>query len=284
MGNQHFRLESLPPHLRVQAERQLGVSNTSTVLSSPEDKSKTRHIVFPIPGSTPPEGYQEPRRRRGGMYKANTQAGLGNAPQPPIVPSPDGFKSIAEMRAEKKASRKRKYLTPDMAHTLVKSCVVSPDGNEVKFILGVDPAMLATAQQKGAFVGKDNRVHFFTKAKVAKAQKTLILALRPFAPNCSKWGNVPVALNLDFCFPFQKTSSRKSIVNYTYHTQRPDSDNIFKEIGDAMTEAGFWEDDSVIADLHLRKFRVVIEPRIEITIRKLPTVCKINDLFGSQEL
>ena len=217
------------------------------------------------------------------MYKANTQAGQGNAPQTPIVPSPDGFKSIAEMRAEKKASKKRKYLTPDMAKTLVKSCKVSDDGNEVKFILGCSPYMLPTAQQrKVAVIAGQPRI--YKPAKIGKAEKTITLALRPYAKHFESWKGLPFSVDIDFCYEYQKGTPKKSQIDYLYNISRSDLDNLNKGFQDAMTEAGFWEDDSVIADLHLRKFRVVLEPRIEITIRKLPTVCKINDLFGSQEL
>ena len=279
MGNQHFRLESLPPHLRVQAERQLGVSNPSNVLSSPEDKSKTGHIVFPIPGSTPPEGYQETRRRRGGMYKANTQAGLGNAPQPPIVPSPDGFKSIAEMRAEKKASRKRKYLTPDMANGLVKSCVVSQDGNEVRFVLGCSPYMFPTAQEKKiAMIG--NRPRLYKAPKVQKAEKTIMLAMAPYAHHFSEWKNCPIGVWIDFCYEYPSSTPKKDLVDYRYSLQKNDLDNSTKGLLDALTAAGFWDDDNKIAELHLRKFRVCTEPRIEIIIRKLPPLVREADLMG----
>lgn len=180
---------------------------------------------------------------------------------------------------EKKAVKRRKTLTPDMAGSLVKSCETSPDGNEVRIVLNIDSYQLPTAQQKGAFVGKDNRVHFFTKAKIAKAQKTLILALSPVAYHCSQWGKTPISLSIEFCFPFPKTTSKKHLVNYTYHVQRPDLDNIYKDFGDAMTEAGFWDDDSQIAELVLRKFRVTENPRIVISVRKLSVGVKDQELF-----
>ena len=185
------------------------------------------------------------------------------------------------MRAEKKASRKRKYLTPDMSGTLVKSCKVSDDGTEVKFVLGVDPYMLSTAQQKGAFVGKDGRVHFFTKSKVAKAEQTLIKALSPHAKYFTEWSGSPIHLSIDFCFSFTKSISKKRIVDFTYHISRPDLDNITKAFLDSLTQSKFWADDSLIADLHLRKFRTSTTPRVELTIRKLPKVSTCNDMFGN---
>ena len=140
--------------------------------------------------------------------------------------------------------------------------------------------MLPTAQQKGAFVGKDGRVHFFTKAKVAKSEKTLIKAFSPYADRFSSWGNFPISVHIDFCFPFTKSSTKKSIIDFTYHTSRADIDNLAKGVLDSLTQSKFWEDDSLIADLHLRKFRTTTEPRTILTIRKLPRVAAFNDMFG----
>ena len=265
----HWTLDSLPPHLREQAARKLGLT------SSPSSQN-----VFVVPDSTPPEGSQVPRRRRGGIYKANTLDTTSNATQALPAPSPAGFKSIAEMRAEKKAKKRRKTLTPDMAGSLVKSCEVSPDGNEVRIILNIDSYQLPTAQQKGAFVGKDNRVHFFTKAKVAKSEKALIKALSPYADLISRWGEVPIALEVVFCFPFPKSTPKKDIIHFAYHKSRPDVDNLVKGLLDSLTQSAFWKDDSLIADLHLQKYRVVTEPSITITILKLDDMNNSNSLFS----
>ena len=293
MRDLHWTLDSLPPHLRAQAERQLGNTPTSSpnrldatassVVSSSPSLAPSKSKVFAIPNSTPPNGAQNAPRRRGGVFKANTLFASKNEPQALPEPSPAGFMSIAEMRAEKKASRKRKYLTPDMANTLVKSCETSPDGTEVRIVLGVDPYMVPTAQQKGAFVGKDNRVHFFTKAKVAKSEKALIKALSPLAHHFEGWGNAPRMLLMDFCFPFPKSTPKKEMVHYTYHSERPDLDNMCKGVLDSLTQSKFWEDDNVISELHLRKFRVLTDPKVVITVRKLHKVAAGADMFNGKK-
>ena len=87
-----------------------------------------------------------------------------------------------------KPRQKKKTLTPDMAENLVKSVKVSDDGNQITILLALDPSSVPTAQQKGAFVGKDHKVHFFTKGKVAKAGKALAKALEPYAKFTASWG------------------------------------------------------------------------------------------------
>ena len=183
------------------------------------------------------------------------------------------------MRAEKKASRKRKYLTPDMAKGLVKSCKVSEDGNEVKFVLGCSPYMMPTAQlKKIAVIGGHPRI--YKQPKVQKAEKTITLAMQPYAHYFAGWEGHPYGVYMDFCYEYPKGTPKKDLIDYQYSVSKNDLDNSEKGLSDALTAAGFWHDDSEIAELHLRKFRVITEPKIILTIRKLPKVLQDNDLLG----
>lgn len=268
----HWTLDCLPPHLRAQAARKLGLDQPA---SAPVQSTN----VFVVPNSTPPEGSQQPRRRRGGLYKANTLSNAQNAPQTLPAPSPAGFKSIAEARVEKKAVKRRKTLTPDMAGSLVKSCKTSPDGNEVRFVLGCSPYMVPTAQEKKiAMIG--NRPRLYKAPKVQKAEKTIMLAMAPYAHHFSEWKNCPIGVWIDFCYEYPSSTPKKDLVDFRYSLQKNDLDNSNKGFQDALTAAGFWEDDNKIAELHLRKFRVCTEPRIEIIIRKLPPIVREADLMG----
>lgn len=166
-------------------------------------------------------------------------------------------------------SRKKKTLTPDMADDLVKSIKVSNDGNEVRIILGLQPGMLGTAQQKGAFVGKDGRVHFFTKAKIAKAEKTLRNALSPHAHYSRGWGDVPIEVVFDYFFPYPSGTPKKHQHRIGPMNERPDASNITKGVCDAMTEAGFWPDDSFINTETSRKRRTTGPSCVRITITNL---------------
>lgn len=289
MRDLHWTLESLPPNLRAQAERQLGNTPTSSpnrldatassVVSSSPSLAPTKSKVFAIPNSTPPNGAQNPPRRRGGVFKANTLFASKNAPQALPEPSPAGYKSIAEMRAEKKAVKRRKTLTPDMAGSLVKSCKTSPDGNEVRFVLDCSPYMVPTAQEKKiAMIG--NRPRLYKAPKVQKAEKTIMLAMAPYAHHFSEWKDCPIGVWIDFCYEYPSNTPKKDLVDFRYSLQKNDLDNSNKGFQDALTAAGFWDDDNKIAELHLRKFRVCTEPRIEIIIRKLPLIVREADLMG----
>ena len=166
-------------------------------------------------------------------------------------------------------SRKKKTLTPDMADNLVKSVNVSDDGNEVKILLDLNPSMTSTAQQKGAFVGKDGKVHFFTKAKIAKAEKTLKLALSPYAELSRRWGNVPIEVVFDYFFAYASGTPKRDRHRIGPMNERPDASNITKGICDAMTDAGFWPDDSFINTETSRKRRTTGPACIKITITNL---------------
>lgn len=276
--NKYWTLECLPPHLRAQAARKLGLDTPEEVPAPPAANPK----VFAVPDSTPREGSQKPPRRRGGLYKANTLTGSQNAPQTLPDPTPAGFKSIAEEREEKKAKKRRKTLTPDMAKGLVKSCEVSPDGDEVRFVLGCSPYMIPTAQEKKiAMIG--NRPRLYKAPKVQKAEKTIMLAMTPYAHHFKDWTGSPIGVWIDFCYEYPSGTPKKDLVDFRYSLQKSDLDNLFKGTGDALTDAGFWEDDNKIAELHLRKFRVITEPRIVITIRRLPHVAAGSDLLTKKK-
>lgn len=176
---------------------------------------------------------------------------------------------------------KKKTLTPDMAADLVKSVKVSEDGNEVKIVMALNPGITGTAQQKGAFVGKDGRVHFFTKAKIAKAEKTLRLALSPHAHYSRQWGEVPIEVVFDYYFPYPSGTPKKDMHKIGPMNQRPDASNITKGICDAMTEAGFWPDDSFINTETSRKRRTTGPSCTKITITNLQP--KFEALYRATE-
>lgn len=225
-------LDQLPPHLREQAERKLGLSASQQIL--PIQQSN-------LPVNKPHE------------------ATLIKAPPPDT--------------ATKTVRKQRKTLTPDQADSIVKAVKVSEDGNEVKFVLSVDPHTCSTAQQKGAmaFIGKDGKAHtrFYTKAKIAKAEKTFTLAFQPYANLTRKWGRVPYEVEFLYYFGYPSGTPKKDIHKIGPMLERPDASNITKGIADALTEAGMWEDDSLIANEISRKRRTTQTPCIVIKIRNL---------------
>lgn len=175
----------------------------------------------------------------------------------------------ADINKHKIPARRKATLTPADAPSLVRTVKVSPDKNDIRIVLAIDPATIPTAQGKGAFVDKSGRVHFFTKPKQRKAEKAFEVALLPYAHLSRSWGNVPVEVELDMYFNYPSGTPKKHLHKIGPHTQRPDVDNIAKGNLDAMTRAGYWMDDSYINTLILRKRRTTGQACIVIKIVNL---------------
>lgn len=126
-----------------------------------------------------------------------------------------------------------------------------------------------TAQQKGAYIrpgknGGKGHIQFFTKNAVKKAANELKAILSPIQPEKPLKG--PLSLMVTMVFPWPKgTAKYKRVSEGEPHASRPDCSNLIKLLEDTMTEMGFWEDDSQIYDLRVRKFRGN-EPGISIRI------------------
>ena len=275
MRDLHFSLDNLPPHLRIQAERQLGVGKV------PEKPDLGARIAT-VSDSTPPDAPKTPRRRGGIRYKANTTSSTQDAPQTLLDPVLAKAKPFVVTNPTKKPVKRRKTLTPDMAGSLVQSCETSPDGDEVRFVLDCSPYMLPTAQEKkiGMIGGKPR---LFKVAKVQKAEKTITKAMAPYTYLFKGWKDAPIGVWIDFCYEYPSSTPKKDLVDFRYSLQKPDLDNMNKGFQDSLTAAGIWEDDNKIAELHLRKFRVLSEPKIVIVIRKLHAVAEGADLLAEKK-
>lgn len=136
----------------------------------------------------------------------------------------------------------------------------------VRFAIDLNPAELPTAQQKGVRIIK---VHgkqmpmFFEKPAVKRAHITLVGALGKYAPPTPLDG--PIVLRVKYFYPWPKgTPKCKQVV--APMLQRPDVDNVQKLVQDAMTECGFWHDDSQIWKLELEKMRTPFNPQIQFEI------------------
>ena len=131
--------------------------------------------------------------------------------------------------------------------------------------LPIDPPT-RTAQQKGIrIVG--GHAQFYEKKEVSEAKALLKDALLPFVPDTPIEG--PVSLSVTWAF---STTVRKKIEG-VWRTTRPDIDNLFKGLADCMTELGFWDDDSQIVNLSLRKLWVKPEDaHLSITVSEFVEV------------
>lgn len=275
MRDAHWKLESLPPSLRQQAERQLGIASPN-----PLTKETIARIASEFSGKLPRKGDS---RIKGGMFKAqkSNAATQGGEVLPNLAVQ---AMKRPEMHKFDKPPKTRKTLTPDMARTLVASHEVSPDGTEVRFVLDVSPYAIPTFQQKKiAVIGGHPRI--FKQAKVKKAEQAITMAMSPFAHLFASWGDSPRSVSIDFLYEYPTSTAKRDLIDYRYSIHKNDLDNSNKGFQDSLTEAGFWTDDSLIAELHLRKFRTITKPRIVLTIRKLKSTLNSGDtdLFGEVE-
>lgn len=106
-----------------------------------------------------------------------------------------------------------------------------------------------TAQQKGEAIRYKNGVPYiqhYKKDNVSAARQEFCWKLKQYAPKKPSEG--PVVLYVWFIFD---TKNKK--LWGQYKTTRPDCDNYVKELKDAMTDCGFWEDDAQVVDLRIIK-------------------------------
>jgi Holliday junction resolvase RusA-like endonuclease len=86
----------------------------------------------------------------------------------------------------------------------------------------------------------------------------------------------PVRADCDFVFSRPKAHfTSKGQIKATapkWHTQTPDIDNLFKVIGDALTNVQMWRDDSqVCSGMLIKRWAALGEPSgVQITITALP--------------
>ena len=111
-----------------------------------------------------------------------------------------------------------------------------------------------TAQMKGEriayrFIGgrKVPYIDHYRKPEVQASRNQLTLMMKKYRPK--EPSDRPIRLVV--CLYFDITKPKK--LWGKYKTTRPDCDNYVKEIKDCMTEAGFWEDDAQVVDLHVIK-------------------------------
>jgi Holliday junction resolvase RusA-like endonuclease len=101
-----------------------------------------------------------------------------------------------------------------------------------------------TAQQKGVCVVNGKPV-FYTKKKVANAQRSIVAHLAPARPAKPMTGNIAMTLIWTFAHP--KGSKQKG--DTIWHNKRPDLDNLVKGVLDALKPAGWIEEDARICAL-----------------------------------
>lgn len=111
-----------------------------------------------------------------------------------------------------------------------------------------------TAQHKGERIATRyvngrpiTYIHHYKTNAMSATRKEFELRLKRYKPK--ETSKKPIALTV--CLFFSIKTPRR--LWGTYKTTRPDCDNYAKELIDAMTAVGFWEDDAQVVDLHIVK-------------------------------
>ena len=115
-----------------------------------------------------------------------------------------------------------------------------------QFFMHFDTMPKGTAQQKGVYV-RNGKPYFYTKNKVENAKALFMSELIPNKPK--KPAEDAVKLTVTFYFDVKNRSLWGKP-----KTTKPDTENYLKLLKDCMTEAGFWKDDALIVDEHVKKF------------------------------
>lgn len=257
-----MRLEDLPEPMRRQAEQQLGISRPTPKMSG---------------GSLPMPTRTAETKKVHGIIHAD--------------------KKKQDEEEGKKKSRKKEWLKPYMADTLVKRVEVSEDKNTVKFVLGCDPNFIPTAQEKGLFITKDRKAIFYLKKPQKDLETTLIMAMSKYRHLTREWGEVPIEVSLEYLYPYPKSTPKKDLFRISAKTTVSDVENLNKAVLDSLTrcdykdklgrdswrgngapQKGFWKDDSFIVNLNAKKRFVMALPRVNIIIRNLkPQFDKLHE-------
>ena len=118
----------------------------------------------------------------------------------------------------------------------------------IEFFLPGDPKpkLRARASAGNKVKGtKKRRIRMKTPVKTKIEQARLYTIMRKVAPEVPHLG--PVRLSLGYTMPLPKSYSRK--LHGGPHVKKPDIDNLVKLTMDAMTNAGFWVDDTQVVYL-----------------------------------
>lgn len=128
---------------------------------------------------------------------------------------------------------------------------------EVKFFMAMNPPT-ATAQEKGHST-KTGNVYLKPAAKAARQK--LMDNLAGFIPDEPLEG--PIMLEVAWLF-YDETKAE-----YQWHTNKPDTDNLVKDLKDCMTKLGFWKDDKQVCVEHTEKRWTNTVPGIVIHAEEL---------------
>lgn len=123
--------------------------------------------------------------------------------------------------------------------------IIPQKGDKLTFSLPIMP----TAQQRPRHARFGNRDVTYKSADQQGNERTLEACLLPYRPGKPLGG--PLELSFSAIFPIPRSWPKRrreaALRGKMWHTSRPDTDNLAKQLKDAMTRLGFWQDDRQVA-------------------------------------
>jgi len=139
----------------------------------------------------------------------------------------------------------------------------------ISFVIPVCPMSLQTSGKQ--MIIRKGRPIFFKTQKASDYQKIIRLYASKYRP-IKPWV-CPIRMEVDYFLSRPVRLNAKKIPACSqYADKRPDLDNLQKGTQDAFK--GFWEDDSQICELSLRKFYCAVgqSEQIRVKLIKLPII------------
>ena len=120
----------------------------------------------------------------------------------------------------------------------------------IQFHIPINPPKTTSQTKRLVMIG--GRPRFFHKKEHQQAEGDLLTLMSAYAPPEPLTG--PLALRIDFVFPWRKSETKKRLaLGKCPNDTRPDCDNIAKLVGDVLTKLRFYNDDGQVADSHVTK-------------------------------
>lgn len=114
-------------------------------------------------------------------------------------------------------------------------------------------------------------VHFFEDKKVAEYKEQVVKAYKESGKHKMFPKGVPLSCEIYFWLALPSSASQKKRLDMACNgrpTKRPDNDNLYKGITDALNGIAYC-DDSQIVDTLIHKMWTMSTPRAEVEIREI---------------
>lgn len=127
---------------------------------------------------------------------------------------------------------------------------------DLAFRMEGEPPRRTLQASRGARMGHDGRVHFYTRTPAREEAARMVWRFRSGLPPgwAARPPSGPVRVRVELVYPLRRKDRARGEALLP-HFERPDADNLVKSLLDSMTRAGVWEDDGQVHDLRVRKWR-----------------------------